>query len=65
MNNPAVEHMEAMYRILRYLKSTPDMGYFSRKHVKGAWRFSLTLTEQVQPLTDNQVQGIAPMLGAI
>ena len=31
MNDPKKEYMEAMYRILRYLKLTPDKGLMFRK----------------------------------
>lgn len=31
MNNPSEEHMEAVFRILRYLKSDPGKGLFFRK----------------------------------
>ena len=31
MNNPSEEHMEAVYRILRYLKMTPGQGLFFKK----------------------------------
>ena len=32
MNNPAEEHMEVVYRILRYLKLTPGQGLFFGKN---------------------------------
>ena len=31
MNNPAEEHMEVVYRILRFLKLTPRQGLFFKK----------------------------------
>ena len=31
MSKPTEEHMEAVYRILRYLKMTPDKGLFFKK----------------------------------
>ena len=31
MNNPTEEHMQAVYRILRYLKLTPGQGFFFEK----------------------------------
>ena len=32
MNNPTEEHMEAVYRILRYLKMTPGKGLYFKKN---------------------------------
>ncbi|PKU69300.1 putative mitochondrial protein [Dendrobium catenatum] len=34
MSNPMKEQMEAVYQILRYLKNTPQNGYYSRKMKK-------------------------------
>lgn len=35
MNNPTEEHMKVVYRILRYLKMTPEKGLLSKKNEGG------------------------------
>lgn len=34
MNDPTEEHMNAIYRILRYLKMTPGKGFYFKQTTK-------------------------------
>ena len=66
MHNPREEHLEAVYKILRYLKSTPGKGTFVLKKQRiEVLRYTLMLIGQVQLQTGSLLLAIALLYGVI
>ena len=64
MHCPYEEHLEATYRILRYLKAVQERVYCLGRTKAELWRRLLMLIRQAQQ-TESQPQAIARMFGEI
>ena len=65
MHLPTKDHMEEVYRILRYLKLLLVRGCFLEKMKKEKSKFTQMLIGQGQKVIDVQLLGIVPMFGEI
>ena len=65
MNNPTDEHLNAVYRILRYLKMTPGKGLFFERQTKRTLKFFQMLIGLVQLRTEGPPLVTAHMSGEI
>ena len=65
MHLPTKDHMEEVYRILRYLKLLIVRGCFLEKMKKEKSKFTQMLIGQGQKVIDVQLLGIVPMFGEI
>ena len=57
MHRPQVQHMDAVHRILRYLKGCPGKGYIKKMVTLILWHIQMQ-TGQVIEMTGSQVQAI-------
>ena len=65
MYSPYKKHLEAMYRILRYLKGTPGKGLLFQKTTQQNIEADLMQIGQAPLLTGDPLQDIVIMLGEI
>lgn len=65
MHSPFEEHLEAVYRILGYLKGNPGKGLFFKKTSEKMCLSSPMPIGQVQSQIEDQPLDIVPMFGVI